>query len=149
MSERSNRQNGLILAIGVVFIIIAVFVILFSLYLLPHLILKLRYDVPDWVTHSVLILTENWGLSNIQSALIIFSAIFFPGMIALLIASACSNKLSGSLNHQREEPESANSFRFKRDMYLTTSIIFKVILVIIAVITFVEIIEHILYSPPA
>lgn len=94
--DRYQADKKLYLS-GMLSLIFGLSLLVFSLYLLPHLIWKLTYDVPMFVNQMYYYLHSKLRLSDYNSQLIIFLIFFLSGFCFTLYSYFASNKIENKI----------------------------------------------------
>ncbi|WP_133129240.1 hypothetical protein [Legionella yabuuchiae] len=149
MDRERYNENKALFTMGIIFLLLAMILIGFSIYVLPHLIFGWVYDVPGslfiWREH----LERSYNIGEYFAAVIVFLAFFIPGLLAALLACLVSNRIDRQYySEARDQSELDKRMVLRRDLRRTRSILAKIVIILILVIIAVEIIEWLLYIPP-
>lgn len=141
------QENKALYIVGIIGLILAMVLIAFSLYLLPHLLFGWVYDVPGWVIIWRENLVRTYDIGDQFASFVIFLIFFIPGLLAFYVAYVASNRLDNDI-YIRNRNE-AKQIILKRDISSTTNILLKIIIIVILVIIAAELFEWFLYIEPA
>ncbi len=89
---------------GILCLIGGLSLLIFSIYLLPHLVWNLSYDVPILIQHMYYYLHTHLRISDFYSQLIIFLTFFLSGVVLTLYSYYASNKIDNKI-YEPELPQ--------------------------------------------
>jgi len=115
------QQNHSLFIIGLLSLILCLTMLAISLYLLPHLLLGWRYDVPEFISHFRQWLTIQFALSAAGASKMIFfsflSSAIGLGIIAYIASSRIENQIyANEFPDTQSEPEYEMSTAPKKEV---------------------------------
>lgn len=115
--DRFETDKKLYLS-GMFSLIAGLSLLIFSLYLLPHLVWNLSYKVPIFVQHMYYYLHTILRISDTYSQLIIFLTFFISGLILTIYAYFASNKIENKIYQPELAPEEAPEVEEEKNFWL-------------------------------
>lgn len=143
MRKDLATSHILIRVCGILFVVIGSFLMLFALYLIPHLYFNWAYPVPEFIFHLKVWHQTHQTLPLLSSNTWLLLCYFLAAVLCFLIATVCNrwleqqNKIATSVSSDLEHT------RQQKYTYFST-FIFQLTLILLAVITVFTILLEIL-----
>jgi ABC-type multidrug transport system fused ATPase/permease subunit len=139
MEEDRYEVNKSLYILGMVCLISSMSLVMFSLYILPHVFWNLHYDVPEFIMEWQVWFQEeqSWSLSAANWT--IFGAFFVPGILLGWFSYLISNQLEQQLPKLHEEPVPLEVIRASQEgryMFWKVFFIVLAILIVFGVVNF-------------
>ncbi|GGI75920.1 hypothetical protein [Legionella impletisoli] len=149
MDRERYKENKALFVVGIILLLLAMVLIGFSIYVLPHLIFGWVYDVPGSLFIWREDLERSFDIGAYLASVIVFLAFFIPGILAAFFVYLISNRIDKQYySEARDQSELDKRMVLRRDLLRTRNILIKIVIILILVIIAVEVIEWLLYIPP-
>lgn len=147
MEPDRYKQNKNLYVVGMVFLIISLSLFAFSAYILPHLLLKWRYSVPEFISHWRQWLQMQHQYSEEMASLLIFLFFFLLAFFSAVIAYATSNRIDDEIYTTETSVEPARAETINENKK-TLMLVLKITIIILVAILMVTVFELLIYHPP-
>lgn len=135
--DRYQKHHKLYL-LGIICLLICLSLLFYSLYLMPFLLWKLNYNVPELVTNTLAILEDKYGFSNGQSrgiiGLILFILILITGFISYYVSNSIDNEIYKSEFALPEQETKIHTEEIQKDIKESATLGFEIIVLMILVV---------------
>lgn len=152
MDRKSTSQNDALFFSGIIALLVSLTLIGFSLYLLPHMLWGMRYNVPTVSTSLPHFFSYEWGFSKSFSAWLGFFCFFIPGLIAGLIAQQIERKLESEKIRALTGGNSVENQEFlanKKSWRDSGMLAMQIFLVMLGIFIIVRVLEWLVSSTPS
>jgi predicted histidine transporter YuiF (NhaC family) len=149
MEQDRYQKNPQLFITSMLFFILSLSSLAFTAYLLPFLLLKLRYDVPEFVLYSMHWLQLNYNLTERMATSIIFLGLLIISLTVTGIAYALSNRLENQVNPiETETVEEAKPEGLTTETKETISVVTKIIIIVVLAFIGLMLFQWFIYIPP-
>lgn len=142
--DRYKTNNKLYIS-GIIFLIVALSLFSFSLYIVPFLLWELHYDVPEMITNLITLFEDKYEYSTVSSKLLVWIIFFIPSLITGYVAYYISNRLDNQIYRtetpERYEEKMPVSEEISRQVRESAGLGLKIILLMIAIVIIVLLFE--------
>ncbi len=146
MEKDKPRQSNAVFITGLTFLTISLSLFAFSIYILPYLVFKWNYDVPEFISNWQYWLQEKYNYREGAAAALIFLFFFVLSCISAGVSYLFSNYVEGV---EQEKPvSSTDPAEIKREVKDTASLLFKIIGIAILILIGLYLIQWLIYIPP-
>ncbi|KTC65891.1 transmembrane protein [Legionella adelaidensis] len=148
MEPNRFRQNETLYFVGILFLLISLCLLAFTLYITPFLLLKWVYDVPEFLMNWVHWLQRNEGYTDTFSRTLVFLFFLMATILSGFIAYLCSNSIENRVFTPQAREDNIETPRERRDRRDTYRLLIQIILIVLFVFVGVAIFELLIYIPP-
>lgn len=144
MDTGRYEVNNKLYLLGIGCLLLALILFFFSLYILPYLVWELHYDIPEFVSRSIVSLQERWGYSPKASKVVFWSILFVSSVLLAFISFKISNYLDrvmlekeGAIEPAKDtalEENGLSSERLQQELKDTMSLSAKILLLMIVIV---------------
>lgn len=135
--DRYQKHHKLYL-LGIICLLSCLSLLFYSFYLLPFLLWKLNYSVPQLIISSIALLEDNYGFSNGQSrgiiGLILFTLILLTGLVSYYVSNSIDNEIYKSELALPDKETKIHSEEIQKDIKESATIGFEIIFLMILVV---------------
>lgn len=147
MEQDCYQQSHHLYIIGMLFFILSLALFAFTAFILPYLLLKWRYDVPEFIIYTQQWLQTQHNMTDREASLLILIFFLALSIAVTLIAFAASKKLDSQI-YAEKIPDENKPARVSDDTRETVSVLSKIVLIVILVFIGAILFEWMIYIPP-
>lgn len=150
MDRSRLGQSPTVYVLGMIALVLSIGMFLFGAYLVPNLLLGVKYAIPEFVAHLRHWLHLEYQLTDSEAEFYIVLGFFSVGALSAILAYKASNHIDNKLYLEKEiQPdESENSENMNSNDEKTVSLTIKIIIWILVAIMVVSLLEWLIYIPP-
>lgn len=149
MEQDRYQHNPHLFIIAMIFFILSFSIITFTAYLVPYLLLKWRYDVPEFILYLQEWLELGQNVSERMASFIIFLGLMILSAIITVIAYALSNRLENQIHPDESSLQSAEHSPqgLTTETKETISVISKIIIILVLAFIVLLLFQWFIYIP--
>ena len=145
MEPDRYRQNHFLYVIGLIFLVFSLSLFAFSAYIIPFLLFKWSYDVPEFISTWQQWLLER-DYSNAAACWLIFLFFIVLALFCAAIAHIASNRIDNKL-YKTEVEAKVEPARSTDDTKETTNLLVKIVFIVILVFIGALLFQWLISSP--
>lgn len=139
-ADRYKYKNLYIL--GMIFLLLSIGLLAFSLYLAPYFIWGWNYDLPEFIPNWQEWLKQNYQFSQASASFILFFIIFLCGILSGFLSNWFSNRIENNIFEINSETlQTAPISRGSDTMGFTIKILLLILAVFVGTMIFEWLIE--------
>lgn len=139
------KNNHILYIVGLISLIFSVSLLFFSLYILPYLIWKLNYQVPDTLEYLITIFEESYDYTPAKSKILAWLVFFIPSLLLGLVSYVTSNRIDNEIYkpdadiNEEDTPPAAPELR--KEIKETASVGFKIIALMVVIVVIILLLQ--------
>jgi hypothetical protein len=144
MEPNWNQQNNKLFIVGMIFLVLSLMLLAYTMYLSPYLLLNWKYDVPESVVSLQNILSVKWETTERTASVVMFLVLVAVSGALIWIA----HKLSNRMEHTENPTEQSEPERDYKRTKETMSVLAKLVVWIVVIFVAALVLQWIMYTPP-
>lgn len=147
MEQDRYHQNHTMYIVGILFLVLSMSLLAFTLYLLPALLLKWRYHIPEFVLQLKFWLQLKQGYSESAASWVIFLGLLSLGGGSAVVAYFASNTIENQIyGITQEAPKETEQTR--EEVKKSISLLFKILFFVMLALIGLSFLEWMLATAP-
>lgn len=141
------KQNQWQYMMALLCLIASMGLFIFTAYILPFLLLKVNYDIPEFIFHWQHYLVRSYNMTPDAASWTVFLIFLLLSIVTAVLAYVFSNNIDNVLV-EPEVDKTEEKPKARQEAKETTRVLSKIIFIVIIVFSVAALLEWLIYIPP-